>query len=180
LKDWALAHGETPSRRQLNADVSMPSDGIYRIRFGSYGAALKIAGLVVKKPIPGKLCKERRNASHKGKRSFNWRGGRIKDTNGYIYIWNPDHPNANSGRRNAYVAEHRMVMSNFIGRKLRNNETVHHKNGNREDNRIENLELWTSNHPSGQRVQDIVAWAKAFLSDYGYTIHDAEYKEMAK
>lgn len=173
LKLWAEKHGETPSKNQINNDKDMPSDGIYRTRFGSYGNALRIAGLEVKKPMPGMLCKEKMVIAHRGKRSFAWKGGKIKDANGYIHVWNPDHPNANIGRRKAYVAEHRMVMSNHIGRKLRSDETVHHKNGNREDNRIENLELWSTSHPSGQRVEDIVSWAKNMLQSYGYIIHES-------
>lgn len=148
----------------------MPSDGLYRQRFGSYGNALKLAGLEIKKPIPGPLCRERSNISHAGKRSCAWKGGRIKDANGYIHIWEPEHPNANIGRNKAYVAEHRKVMSDYIGRPLRNDKTVHHKNGNRSDNRIDNLELWTKNHPSWQRVDDILKWAKMFLELYGLEV----------
>lgn len=57
---------------------------------------------------------------------------------GYIRIWNPSHPMA---RKNGYVFAHRLVMSEYIGRYLTKSEIVHHKNGNRQDNRIENLEL---------------------------------------
>ena len=72
-------------------------------------------------------------------------GQRYKDTRkgfslerGYAVIWNPTHPLA---RKNGYVLEHRIVMSEHLGRLLRSDEFVHHKNGNRLDNRIENLEL---------------------------------------
>lgn len=148
----------------------MPSSGIYRQRFGSWSKALICAEMEPKKSIPGPKCIQKKIEAKKGKQSCNWKGGKIKDKHGYIHIWEPEHPNANIGRNKAYVLEHRKIMSDFLGRPLKKNETVHHKNGNRSDNRIENLELWSSEHPSGQRVEDKIKWAINFLNFYGFEV----------
>ncbi len=68
------------------------------------------------------------------------------------------------GRR---TFQHRFIMERHLGRKLLPNETVHHKNGNRQDNRWINLELWSSSQPPGQRVKDKVRWARNLLKTYG-------------
>lgn len=63
--------------------------------------------------------------------------------------------------------EHRKVMSDYLGRPLLRHENVHHKNGDRVDNRLVNLELWSSMQPSGQRVEDKVAYAREIMALYG-------------
>lgn len=89
-----------------------------------------------------------------GKKHHRWRGGRIR-RRGYILIHAPDHPNCDGNTRK-YVLEHRLVMENHLGRYLEPHENVHHINGKRDDNRLENLELWTTNHqPVGVRVSDV-------------------------
>ena len=67
----------------------------------------------------------------------NWKGGRIK-CNGYWLIYKPDHPKANVMGK-GYVREQRLIMEEHLGRYLENNEVVHHINGIRDDNRMENL-----------------------------------------
>ncbi len=77
------------------------------------------------------------------------------DKHGYSRILAREHPRANI---QGYVLEHRLVMEAHLGRYLMEHETVHHKNGLRHDNRIENLELWTVPPTKGQRPLDLARW----------------------
>ena len=87
--------------------------------------------------------------------------GSIKS--GYVWLHRPDHPNAN-GQGKLY--EHKLVMAKKLGRPIRKGEEIHHKNGIRGDNRLENLELWISKHPRGQRVTDLLEWAHHIIDTY--------------
>lgn len=77
--------------------------------------------------------------SDKGDKSCHWKGGRKKTTKGYIMIRYEGHPRASI--RGHYVFEHDIVMERYLGKYLEKGEVVHHINGIRDDNRIENLEL---------------------------------------
>ena len=89
-----------------------------------------------------------------GERSARWKGGRIM-RRGYVLIWTPDHRQGSRPGTRKYKFEHRVIMEEMLGRPLLATENVHHKNGVRDDNRRENLELWTRGQPPGQRVDDM-------------------------
>ncbi len=83
---------------------------------------------------------------------------------GYWWVRRPDHPNAYA---NGCLQEHTAVMSEMLGRPLVKGENVHHKNGQRDDNRPENLELWSTHQPKGARVLDKLEWARELVDRYG-------------
>ena len=93
--------------------------------------------------------------------SWNYKGGRTITKQGYVLVLVPL-----SNGNWKYKPEHRVVMENKLGRRLLAGETVHHKNGDRTDNRLENLELWSRKHTSGQRVTDLLAWAREIIATY--------------
>jgi hypothetical protein len=112
------------------------------------------------KGLANRVWEARRFCSHKcghagktyakGERHGSWRGGRTVDPSGYVRVRMPDdHPFVEMRLAHGYVQEHRLVMAESLGRALRPDESVHHKNGDRADNRIENLELRSGQHGRG-------------------------------
>jgi hypothetical protein len=83
---------------------------------------------------------------------------------GYRKVWD--------STQKRVIPYHHKVMQEYLGRSIRPDESVHHRNGNRDDNRIENLELWTGHQPRGQRVIDQVQWAEEILLRYRQEIED--------
>jgi hypothetical protein len=113
----------------------------------------KISAAAKGKPKPPRTEEHRRNMSKalggrpfcprgRGENSTGWKGGRLVKDDGYIRIYKPDHPNSVK----SYVLEHRLVMESKLGRYLTSGESVHHRNGIKDDNRPENLELIVGPH----------------------------------
>ena len=110
-------------------------------------------------------CSNLSKKDQKGENNNNWKGGKsVIKNKGYIYI--RDIKKSKDGKV-GYTFQHRIIMSEYLNRPLLENETVHHKNGIKDDNRIENLELWASSHPSGQRVSDLISFALEIIEKYG-------------
>jgi hypothetical protein len=100
-----------------------------------------------------------------GEHNGNWRGGSTRHKAGYIMRRAPGHPRTRPN--NPYVFEHVLVMEEHLGRYMLPGESVHHLNGVKDDNRLENLELWVRPQPSGIRAADAVAWAREIIARYG-------------
>lgn len=92
------------------------------------------------------------------------KGAKKTEKGGYVGLYLPEHPNA---RRGGIVSEHTVVMSEAIGRPLTPSENVHHRNGVRDDNRIQNLELWNKCQPAGKRARDLIEYANEIHALYG-------------
>lgn len=85
---------------------------------------------------------------------------RYTTARGYVEVVHPS-----STRTDGRVMEHRLVMAEALGRPLEADETVHHRNGIKHDNRLENLEIRLL-HPPGQSLQDLLPWATDLLRRY--------------
>lgn len=85
-----------------------------------------------------------------------------KTRGGYVHVYIPS---LVTGKKHS-IPEHRFVMSRHLGRDLFDGETVHHINGDRTDNRLENLKLFASNHGPGQEVEDIISWCAEMMNRY--------------
>jgi len=93
-----------------------------------------------------------------GDASYTQLKGEYLNDRGYRFVKDPS--------TNKWMAEHRLIMKNHLGRDLSSDENVHHLNGDRADNRLENLELWNKSQPYGQRVEDKINFAIEILNKY--------------
>jgi hypothetical protein len=89
-----------------------------------------------------------------GARHGMWKGGRTLTEGGYVAVFlSPEDPFSAMRNRSGYVLEHRLVMARHLGRTLLSNETVHHKDGDRKNNKLRNLQLRVGRHGKGVHLQ---------------------------
>ena len=93
-----------------------------------------------------------------GEKHPRWKGGRFKDTDGYIRILMPNHPDCS---RQGYILEHRYLIEQKVGRFLLKTEAVHHINGIKDDNNIDNLVLLTTQAHNSLSTKE--RWEKGLM-----------------
>lgn len=92
-----------------------------------------------------------RSQHARGEKHGSWKGGKHINVGGYYEVLlEPSDPMFSMRNRQGYTPEHRLVMAKKLGRPLARNETVHHINGDKLDNRLENLQIRKGNHGNGQ------------------------------
>lgn len=117
-------------------------DGVSQTRIGKdFGISQVKVGMLLRRM--GVIAGKRNSGDKHGA----WKGGVFKNSQGYVMEW--VHPADPFGSQDGHVLQHRLVMMRHLGRALEPHETVHHINGNRADNRIENLQLRNGKHGKG-------------------------------
>lgn len=128
-------------RRQLEADLPELIE-IRRLQQWKAAEILGVSRAWVERACRRLGLKTQRTGPRGGSGHPNWKGGRMVDKDGYVTIWMPDHPMA---RKSGRILEHRLVMEKALGRGLKEEEVVHHKDGNKQNNHPDNLELFGCN-----------------------------------
>ena len=129
-REWLTKQMESKTAKQISIDLGAQHQAVLYWAH-KYGLLNETKSQSVKAAL-----KKRNPDGARGENTSHWKGGRRKHS-GYIMVYSPDHPCANNGA----VMEHRLVMEKHLGRYLDTTEVVHHLNGIKDDNRIENLQL---------------------------------------
>ncbi|MFW5794345.1 MAG: HNH endonuclease [Bacillota bacterium] len=116
------------------------------------------------KTLEYNICLESISSCGCGKPVNPGEDGEIKKINNFVYIYKPNHPNCG---KDGWMYYHIYLYSQYLGRAIKREENVFHKNGLTEDNRIENLELWSKAIlPEERRVEDMIRFCVDYLSEY--------------
>lgn len=141
-------------QRQLTEDQLAEMKALYAGGVSQIDIARRFgtSQTVVSRTLRAEGMSTQRKWLQRGERHGRWKGGVI-NVGGYrtIHI-TPDHPMCGMAHHSGYVMEHRLVMAEHLGRPLTSRETVHHINGNKLDNRLENLQLRLGGHGKGQAL----------------------------
>lgn len=119
-----------------------------------YSNACRGKGIIQPKEHLENMRKLSKGKLPRGEKHWNWKGGKFKDVRGYVFVKAENHPLADE---KGYVREHRLVMEKYIGRTLLPTEVVHHVNGIIDDNRVQNLMLFSS---QAEHVNADCKWSK--------------------
>lgn len=130
--------GSSPLKPWLNKEWLMAHYYDKKMSFSSIARLCGVKPSTIDHAFTDKFKLKSRERNLRGEKNLCWKGGRTV-CNGYVLLYHPE-PHARKSRKN-YVPEHILVAETSVGRKLTENETVHHKNGIKNDNRPENLQV---------------------------------------